>query len=49
MPDIESSTVGRFHGGFLGCVRGLRLGTDFTVDLLGQADGRANVTQCRGL
>jgi len=47
MPEIEEATAGRFTSGFVGCLKRLRLATDYDVDLIGHASTGGNVVQCK--
>ncbi|GFN77074.1 poly [ADP-ribose] polymerase [Plakobranchus ocellatus] len=47
MPDVKQATGGRFVSSFVGCVRSMKLATDYAVKLLTQSYEGVNIEQCR--
>ena len=46
MPDVVDSTGGRYISSFVGCIRSMKLATEYEVDLLNQAVSGVNIEQC---
>ncbi|XP_041360084.1 pikachurin-like [Gigantopelta aegis] len=46
MPDVTQKTLGKFHSGYVGCIRGFVLATDFKVKLVSHAQSGRNMYDC---
>ncbi|ESP03639.1 hypothetical protein LOTGIDRAFT_224298 [Lottia gigantea] len=46
MPDVSEKTLGIFSTGYSGCIKDVKLATDFKLKLIGHAQSGRNVNQC---
>ena len=44
---MSELTGQRYTTGYVGCVKGLRLATDYDVEMMSQAHQGRNIVQCR--
>ncbi len=46
MDDIVHKTLRKYKIGFSGCIEYITIATDYTIDLIGEAEGGQNIEQC---